>query len=31
LEKTMMLEGLLKKYDEGLIVLEEEAPKIEDH
>ncbi len=27
----MMLEGLLKKYDEGLIVLEEEAPKIEDH
>jgi len=27
----MMLEGLLKKYDEGSIVLEEEAPKIEDH
>ena len=26
----MMLEGLLKKYDEGSIVLEEEAPKIED-
>lgn len=29
LEKTIMLEDLIKKYDEGSLVFEEEAPKIE--
>jgi len=29
LEKTIMLEDLIKKYDEGSLVFEEEALKIE--
>jgi hypothetical protein len=29
LEKTIMLEELIKKFDEGSLVFEEEAPKIE--
>ena len=29
LEKTIMLEELIKKFDEGSLVFEEEVPKIE--